>query len=65
MYSCFYRVIESLNQSIVSYDLNSLLEIWKHFENNIFSKIDPSKVFVFKHSYFLKEFFYFFKIFKY
>eukprot|EP00088_Acartia_fossae_P064642 TRINITY_DN7959_c2_g1_i2.p1 TRINITY_DN7959_c2_g1~~TRINITY_DN7959_c2_g1_i2.p1 ORF type:complete len:710 (-),score=131.14 TRINITY_DN7959_c2_g1_i2:81-2210(-) len=37
------RVVESLNQCISSYDLAALLDNWKHFENHIFSKIDPSK----------------------
>ena len=39
-----FRVIDSLNQAISSYDLTNLLEIWKHFETYIFSKIDPCKV---------------------
>jgi len=37
------RVIEFFNQCISSYDLNTLLDTWKHFDNNIFSKIDPAK----------------------
>ena len=38
------RVLESINQSVSSHDLTSLLEIWKHFETTLFSKLDPNKV---------------------
>jgi len=41
------RVLESINQSVSSHDLTSLLEIWKHFETTLFSKLDPNKVSIF------------------
>lgn len=41
------KIIEQLMQLISSYDLNGVRELWAHFENHIFSKLEsnfaPSK----------------------
>ena len=41
---CFYRILDHINALITNHDLASLLELWKHFDTKIFSRLESSKV---------------------
>ncbi len=40
----FDRILEQLSQQISGHDLAGLLDLWKHLDMRIFSKLDTAKV---------------------
>ena len=38
------KIVDQINQSISSHDLSGLLDLWKHFDTKIFSKLETNRL---------------------
>ena len=38
------KIVDHIQQSISSHDIQSLLELWKHFESKLFSRLDTPRL---------------------
>ena len=38
------KIVDQISQSISSHDLSGLLDLWKHFDTKIFSKLETNRL---------------------
>ena len=38
------KIVEQINQSITTHDVNSLIELWKHFETKLFCRLETHRL---------------------